>query len=87
MPPAIPTLAMCWLASVRHGALFIIDWHNFAYTLMRLSMSRRHPLVRPLFLLKPSLLHLSSLGVACLVCRLLANLTLSNEILHMSSLI
>lgn len=45
VPPAIPTLPMCWLASIRHGALFIIDWHNFAYTLMRLSMSRRHPLV------------------------------------------
>ena len=45
VPPAIPTLAMCWLASIRHGAAFIIDWHNFAYTLMQLSMSRRHPLV------------------------------------------
>ncbi len=52
VPPAIPTLAMCWLASVRHGALFIIDWHNFAYTLMRLSMSRRHPLVSPTLLQK-----------------------------------
>ena len=46
VPPAIPTLPLCWLASVRHGAVFIIDWHNFAFTLMRLSMSRRHPLVR-----------------------------------------
>ena len=46
VPPAIPTLSLCWLASARHGAAFIIDWHNFAFTLMRLSMSRRHPLVR-----------------------------------------
>ena len=46
VPPAIPTLPLCWLASVRHGATFSIDWHNFAFTLMRLSMSRRHPLVR-----------------------------------------
>ncbi len=68
VPPAIPTLAMCWLASVRHGATFIIDWHNFAYTLMRLSMSRRHPLVSPILLwkggstLRPSLTSLSLSG-------------------------
>jgi hypothetical protein len=28
---------MCWLACVWHGATFMIDWHNFAHTLMSLS--------------------------------------------------
>lgn len=45
VPPAIPTLPLCWLACAWHGATFMIDWHNFAYTLMALSMTRRHPLV------------------------------------------
>ena len=47
VPPTIPTLPLCWLACVWHGATFMIDWHNFAYTLMALSMTRRHPLVIP----------------------------------------
>jgi hypothetical protein len=46
VPPAIPTLPLCWLAAKWHRAAFVIDWHNFAYTLMALSMPRRHPLVR-----------------------------------------
>ncbi|KAK9909090.1 hypothetical protein WJX75_007012 [Coccomyxa subellipsoidea] len=45
VPPAIPTLLMCWLACVWHGATFMIDWHNFAHTLMSLSMTHKHPLV------------------------------------------
>lgn len=46
VPPAIPTLVMCWLACVWHHATFMIDWHNFAHTLMALSMTHKHPLVR-----------------------------------------
>ncbi|EIE25385.1 glycosyl transferase family 1 protein [Coccomyxa subellipsoidea C-169] len=45
VPPAIPTLVMCWLACVWHHATFMIDWHNFAHTLMALSMTHKHPLV------------------------------------------
>lgn len=45
VPPAIPTLLMCWLACLWHGATFMIDWHNFAHTLMSLSMTHKHPLV------------------------------------------
>lgn len=45
--PAIPTLPLCWLACRWHRATFIVDWHNFAYTLMGLSMGPRHPLARP----------------------------------------
>ncbi|CAL8460619.1 g148 [Coccomyxa elongata] len=44
VPPAIPTLVMCWLACLWHRATFIIDWHNFAHTLMALSMYHGHPL-------------------------------------------
>ena len=44
-PPAIPTLFLCVLACWWHKAKLVIDWHNFGYTLMALSMGRRHPLV------------------------------------------
>ena len=33
------------LVSALRGARFIIDWHNFAYTLMALQLGERHPLV------------------------------------------
>lgn len=45
-PPAIPTIPVCWFYSLLVGAQFIIDWHNYAYTLMALSLKDDHPLVR-----------------------------------------
>lgn len=45
LPPALPTMLVCWLAAARHRARLVFDWHNFAYTLMALGLGRRHPLV------------------------------------------
>lgn len=45
-PPAIPTMLLCWLAARWHRAAWVVDWHNYAHTIMSLSMGRRHPLVR-----------------------------------------
>lgn len=45
LPPAIPTMLVCWLAAKWHRAKLVFDWHNFAYTLMAINMGRRHPLV------------------------------------------
>jgi beta-1,4-mannosyltransferase len=44
-PPSIPTLFVCWIASRIRGCKFIIDWHNFGYTVLALSLSKNHPLV------------------------------------------
>lgn len=44
LPPAIPTMAVLRAAALRHGARLVFDWHNYAYTLMGLSMGPRHPL-------------------------------------------
>ncbi|KAI5062103.1 hypothetical protein GOP47_0022642 [Adiantum capillus-veneris] len=45
-PPSIPTFTVvgwaCWL---RKSAV-IIDWHNFGYTLLGMSLGTRHPLVK-----------------------------------------
>lgn len=46
LPPALPTMLVCWLAAKRHRARLVFDWHNFAYSLMALGLGRRHPLVR-----------------------------------------
>ena len=44
-PPSIPTLFIVWIACKLHGASFIIDWHNFGYTILSLKLSKSHPLV------------------------------------------
>lgn len=33
-PPAIPALIVCWLYCFTYSKKFIIDWHNYAYSLM-----------------------------------------------------
>ena len=45
-PPALPTLPALAVAARLRGARLVVDWHNFAFTIMSLSMGRRHPLVR-----------------------------------------
>ncbi|WIA30836.1 hypothetical protein OEZ86_000894 [Tetradesmus obliquus] len=34
-PPAIPTMLVCWLAMLRHRAVWVVDWHNLAYSMMQ----------------------------------------------------
>lgn len=45
-PPALPTLAVCWFVSLLRGCIFIVDWHNYAYSILGLSLGSRHPLVK-----------------------------------------
>ena len=45
-PPAIPTLAVAWLISLVRQSQFIIDWHNYGYTILSLALSSAHPLVK-----------------------------------------
>ena len=45
-PPCAPSFTVCRLVSFLRGATFIIDWHNFAYTLMGLKLGETHFLVR-----------------------------------------
>ena len=46
-PPCMPSFTVCRLTAWLRRAKFIIDWHNFAYTLMALKHGPRHPVVRP----------------------------------------
>ncbi|KAK7938724.1 hypothetical protein WMY93_002050 [Mugilogobius chulae] len=45
-PPGLPGIAVAWLVSVIRGSRFIIDWHNYGYSIMALSHGDKHPIVR-----------------------------------------
>ncbi|XP_058797980.1 chitobiosyldiphosphodolichol beta-mannosyltransferase [Phymastichus coffea] len=45
-PPAIPTIPICWFYCLIRKIEFAIDWHNYAYTIMALSLSEKHRLVK-----------------------------------------
>ncbi|XP_050665816.1 chitobiosyldiphosphodolichol beta-mannosyltransferase isoform X1 [Leptidea sinapis] len=45
-PPAIPTLPVCRFYCLVTKTKFIIDWHNYAYSIMALSLKPSHPLLR-----------------------------------------
>ena len=45
-PPAIPTLAAAWFISVVRQSKFIIDWHNYGYTILSLAVGSTNPLVK-----------------------------------------
>ncbi|XP_030591211.1 chitobiosyldiphosphodolichol beta-mannosyltransferase [Archocentrus centrarchus] len=45
-PPGLPSIAVTWFVCVLRGSRFIIDWHNYGYTIMALSHGPTHPVVR-----------------------------------------
>ncbi|XP_031695411.1 chitobiosyldiphosphodolichol beta-mannosyltransferase-like isoform X2 [Anarrhichthys ocellatus] len=44
-PPGLPSIAVAWLVCVVRGSRFVIDWHNYGFTVMALSLGET-PLVR-----------------------------------------
>lgn len=45
-PPAIPSMLVCLLAARWHGAEWIVDWHNLAYSIMQLKYARHGWLIK-----------------------------------------
>ncbi|CAG4963137.1 unnamed protein product [Colias eurytheme] len=45
-PPAIPTLFVCRFYCLITKTKFIIDWHNYAYSIMALTLNSNHPLLK-----------------------------------------
>ncbi|XP_069037136.1 chitobiosyldiphosphodolichol beta-mannosyltransferase isoform X2 [Lepisosteus oculatus] len=45
-PPGLPSIAVTWLLCAVWGSSFIIDWHNYGYTIMSLTHGEKHPIVR-----------------------------------------
>lgn len=45
-PPSIPTLFVAHVMCLLRGTRLLIDWHNFGYSILALSLGSKHPLVR-----------------------------------------
>jgi beta-1,4-mannosyltransferase len=45
-PPTVPTLLAAWLAARMRGSAFIIDWHNFGYTMLTTRLEPEHFVVQ-----------------------------------------
>ncbi|KAK3717354.1 hypothetical protein QZH41_011581, partial [Actinostola sp. cb2023] len=46
-PPAIPTLAVAWVACALCNTKLVIDWHNYGYTILALTLNNHdHLLVK-----------------------------------------
>jgi len=47
-PPAVPTLAVAWMAARLRGSRLIIDWHNLSHTVLAVRLGEQHRAVRAL---------------------------------------
>ena len=45
-PPCLPTLPVAWLAARLRGSRFVVDWHNFGYSLLAARLGSSHRIVR-----------------------------------------
>lgn len=44
-PPGVPALPVCWLYCFITRTKFLVDWHNYGYTILALALRKSHPLV------------------------------------------
>ncbi|XP_043945720.1 chitobiosyldiphosphodolichol beta-mannosyltransferase [Protopterus annectens] len=45
-PPGLPSVAVTWFICLLRGSKLIIDWHNYGYTIMSLTLGKCHPVVQ-----------------------------------------
>lgn len=45
-PPSVPALPVCWAVTRLRSTALIVDWHNYGYTILSLTLGQTHPLVR-----------------------------------------
>ncbi|KAL3876070.1 hypothetical protein ACJMK2_033954 [Sinanodonta woodiana] len=43
-PPSIPTIAVSVLVCLLRWSHLVIDWHNYGYTILGLTLGNQHPL-------------------------------------------
>lgn len=45
-PPAVPSVPVCWLFCRISSTEFLLDWHNYAHSIMALTLGWQHILVK-----------------------------------------
>lgn len=45
-PPSLPAMGICWLIGFLKSNELIIDWHNYGYTIMAMSLNSQHVFVK-----------------------------------------
>ncbi|KAK3921419.1 Chitobiosyldiphosphodolichol beta-mannosyltransferase [Frankliniella fusca] len=45
-PPAVPAMIVCWFYCFCVNSNFVVDWHNYGFSIMSLSLGEQHILVR-----------------------------------------
>lgn len=45
-PPAVPAMIVCWFYCFCMNSCFIVDWHNYGFSIMSLTLGEQHILVR-----------------------------------------
>ncbi|XP_034255982.1 chitobiosyldiphosphodolichol beta-mannosyltransferase [Thrips palmi] len=45
-PPAVPAMIVCWFYCFCVNSSFVVDWHNYGFSIMALSLGENHVLVR-----------------------------------------
>ena len=44
-PPSVPALPVCWFYCLLFRSRLILDWHNYGYSILALTLGNSHPLV------------------------------------------
>ena len=45
-PPAIPSLLVCYIVALLRNSHLVVDWHNYGYTILGLTLGPRNKLVQ-----------------------------------------
>lgn len=45
-PPSVPALLVVWLVARLKRSYFVIDWHNYGFSILALSLGKTHSFVK-----------------------------------------
>ena len=47
-PPTIPTIPFCWFLYLIKGKKFVIDWHNYGWSIMKVNKTKLYKVLQPI---------------------------------------
>jgi beta-1,4-mannosyltransferase len=45
-PPGLPAMFICWMVARLRGSKFVVDWHNFTWSILKLKWNSVNPIVK-----------------------------------------